>query len=120
MTLGTAHRAEDHDPTVVEGGHNIQREVHVTAGHVQVEMHMTNWATAQREDPILNAVLSWLEAQKDTNLRTLLREHAFSKESQMVWQNNQNFTTLQNTLYLCSMPKGENKDLLLFMVPKAQ
>ena len=37
----------------------------------------------------------------------------------MVWRNHQNFMTLQNTLYLCSMPKGENEDLLLFMVPKA-
>ena len=37
----------------------------------------------------------------------------------MVWQNHQNFTTLQNTLYLCSMPKGENEDLLLFVVPRA-
>ena len=27
--------------------------------------------------------------------------------------------TLQDALYLCSMPKGENEDLLLFMVPKA-
>ena len=26
--------------------------------------------------------------------------------------------TLQNALHLCSMPKGENEDLLLFMVPK--
>ena len=26
---------------------------------------------------------------------------------------------LQDALYLCSMPKGENEDLLLFMVPKA-
>ena len=25
----------------------------------------------------------------------------------------------QKVLYLCSMPKGENKDLLLFVVPKA-
>ena len=82
-------------------------------------MHMTNLAEAQREDPVLNAVLSWLEAQKKTNLRTLLGEHAFSKESKMVWWNHQNFMTLQNALYLCSMPKGENEDLLLFVVPKA-
>ena len=27
VTLGTAHRAEGHDPTVVEGDHNIEREV---------------------------------------------------------------------------------------------
>ena len=36
----------------------------------------------------------------------------------MVWRNHQNFTTLQGTLYLCSTPKGENEDLLLFVVPK--
>ena len=82
-------------------------------------MHLTDWATAQREDPVLNVVLSWLEAQKKTDLRTLLREHAFSEEGQMVWQNHQNFMTLQNALYLHSMTKGENEDLLLFMVPKA-
>ena len=32
----------------------------------------------------------------------------------MIWRNHQNFTTL----YLRSTPKGENEDLLLFMVPK--
>ena len=37
----------------------------------------------------------------------------------MVWWNHQNFTVLQNALYLRSMPKGENEDLLLFVVPKA-
>ena len=37
----------------------------------------------------------------------------------MVWQNHQNFMILQNALYLCFMPKGENEDLLLFLVLKA-
>ena len=32
VTMGMAHRAEGHYPTVVEGDHNIEREVHVTAG----------------------------------------------------------------------------------------
>ena len=82
-------------------------------------MHMTDWAAAQREDRVLNAVLSCVEAQKKTDLRTLLGEHAFSKEGQMVWQNHQNFMTLQNALYLYPMPKGENEDLLLFVVQKA-
>ena len=41
---------------------------------------MTNWAASEREDPVLNAVLNWLEAQKKTDLRTLLGEHASSKE----------------------------------------
>ena len=81
-------------------------------------MHATDWAAAQKEDPVPNAVLNWLGAQKKTNLMTLLGEHASSEEGQMVWRNHQNFTTLQNALYLRSMPKGKNEDLLLFMVPK--
>ena len=82
-------------------------------------MHVTDWVAAQREDPVLNAMLNWLETQKKTDLRTLLGGHALSKEGQVVWWNHQNFLTLQNALYLCSMPKGENEDLLLFMVPTA-
>ena len=82
-------------------------------------MHVTDWAAAQKEDPELDAVLSWLEAKKKTDLRTLLREHASSEEGQIVWRNCQNFTVLQDTLYLRTTPKGENEDLLLFVVPKA-
>ena len=43
-------------------------------------MHMTDWAEAQREDPILSTVLDWMEAQKKTDLKTLLGEHASSEE----------------------------------------
>ena len=82
-------------------------------------MHVTDGAAAQREDPELDAILSWLEAMKKINLRALLGEHASSEEGQMVWRNCQNFTVLQNALYLHSMPKGENEDLLLIVVPKA-
>ena len=51
-------------------------------------------------------------------MRAPLGEHASSKEGRMVWQNCQNFMTLQKSLYLHSMPKGEKEDLLLFVVPK--
>ena len=116
--LGATQRAEVEDPAMVEGDQEKEKEVRVTAGQVLVEMHVTDWATAQREDPKLDAVLHWLEAKKKTDLRMLLREHASSEESQIVWRNCQNFTVLQDVLYLHSMPKGENEDLLLFMVPK--
>ena len=104
---------------MVEGDHNIEEEVCVAAGQVLVEMHVTDWATAQREDPVLDAVLHWLEAKKKIYLRTLLGEHASSEKGQMVWRNHQNFMVLHNVLYLLSMPKGEHEDLLLFVVPKA-
>ena len=32
---------------MVEGDHNLQKEVCVTAGQILVEMHVTEWATAQ-------------------------------------------------------------------------
>ena len=70
----------------------------------------------KKEDQELDAGLQWLESKKKTDLRTLLGEHALREEDQMVWRNCQNFTTLQGTLYLYSTPKGENEDLLLFMV----
>ena len=83
-------------------------------------MHVTDWATAQKEDPKLDRVLRWLESKKKTDLRTLLAGCVSSEEGQTIWRNSQNFTTLRGTLYLCHTPKGENEDLLLFLVPKTQ
>ena len=118
ITLGAAHWVEIHDPTIVEGDYNLEQEVHIATGHELVQMHMTDWAEVQREDPILSAVLNWLEAHKKTELKTLLAEHASDEEGQLILQNQQNFTIHQKALYLHSMLKGENEDLLLFVVPK--
>ena len=60
-----------------------------------------------------------LQAQKKTDLKALLAEHTSSKEGQLILWNQQNFTIHQVALYLHSMPNGETKDLLLFVVPKA-
>ena len=118
ITLWAAHQVEVHDPTVVEGDHDLEQEVCVTTGCILVQMQVTDWAEAQREDPVLSTVLDWLEAQKKTDLKTLLGEHSSSEEGQLNLQNHQNFTIHQKALYLHSMPKGETKDLLLFGVPK--
>ena len=45
-------------------------------------MHVTNWTTAQREDPELDAVLCCLKAKKKIDQRrTLLGEHVSSQEA---------------------------------------
>ena len=108
--IGAPQRAEGENPAVNKGDQQKVQEVWVTTGQVLVEVCVTNWATAQKEDPELNAVLQWLESKKNTDLRTLLGEHVLSKEGWMIWRNCQNFTTLQGTSYLCSTPKGENED----------
>ena len=57
VVLGAAHWAKVHDPTIVEGDLSLEKEVPVATGHMLVQMHVTDWAEAQREDPMLSAVL---------------------------------------------------------------
>ena len=54
VILGTAHHAKVHDLAMVEGDQCLEQEVHVTAGCPLVEMHVTGWAKAQREDLMLS------------------------------------------------------------------
>ena len=117
--VGALQRAEREKPSHYQNNQQLEQGVRVIAGQVQVEMHVTNWAAAQKEDPELNAVLHWLETRKKADLKTLLRECIMSKDGQMVWRNCQNFTSLQGTLYLHSTPRGEDEGLLLFIVPRA-
>ena len=119
VAMGSVHQAEVHNPAVVEGDYHLEQEVYVTAGHTLVQMHVTDWAEAQREDPMLSAVLDWLKVQKKTDLKILLAQHASSKVGWLILWNWQNFTIHHEALYLCSMPKGKTKDLLLFIVPRA-
>ena len=72
---------------MVEGDQHSEQEVCVTTGHPLVEMYVANWAKAQREDPMLSAVLDWLKAQKQTDLKMLLAENASSEEGKLIQQN---------------------------------
>ena len=119
VTLGTAHWAKVHSPAVVEGDHCLEKEICVAIRHTLVQIHVTDWAETQKEDPMLSAVLDWLKAQKKTDLKALLTEHTSNEEGRLILQNWQNFTIHQGALYLHSTPKGETKGLLLFVVPRA-
>ena len=57
VTLGTVHWAKVHNPAMVEGNQCLEQEVLVAAGCTLVEMHVTDWAEAQREGPMLSTVL---------------------------------------------------------------
>ena len=82
VALGAAHRAEGYDPAVVEGD-LWSRKRGMCCHRVGVGWDACDWlGQTQREDPMLNVVLDWLEAQKKTDLKTLLGEHASSEEGQ--------------------------------------
>ena len=74
------HWAEVHNLAIVGGDQCLEQEICVAAGQPLVEMHVTNWAEAQGEDPMLSAVLDWLGAQKQIDMRIPLAEHASSEE----------------------------------------
>ena len=81
------HCAIVHDLAMGEGNQHLEQDLWVTAGHPLVEMHVTDLAKAQRDDPISSTVLDWLKAQKQTNLKMLLAEHTSSKEGKLILQN---------------------------------
>ena len=85
--VGASQRAERENPAIIKNDQQLEKEVWVTTGWVLVEMHVTDWAAAQKEDPELNAVLQWLGSRKKADLRTLLGECIMSEEGQMVWKN---------------------------------
>ena len=42
IAIGAVHRAETHDPAMVECDHHLEQEVHVTTGHTLIQMHVTD------------------------------------------------------------------------------
>ena len=104
-TLGTTHMAEGHNPSKVEGDHNVEKEGHVAAECIQVEMHMTDWSTAQKEDPVVNANGELVRGPEEDQSEDTPGRAWFSQQRELNGVDHQNFTTLQNALYLCSTPE---------------
>ena len=106
-TVGASQRVEGENPSHHQKW-PMQLEtgsVSCTAGQVLVEMHVTDWAAAQKEDPELDAVLQWLESKKKTDLRTLLK-WVYNEQGgpDGVEKSARISHTLQGTLNLCPPP----------------
>ena len=95
VTVGTSRCTERERPAIIKNEQLLEWKVHVAAGLALVEMHVTDWAKAQKENPELDAVLQWLGSKKKADVRMLLGECVMGKEGWMVWRNCQNFTSLQ-------------------------
>ena len=55
--VGASQRAERENPAIIENDQQLEQEVRVATGQVLVEMHVTDWAVLQKEDPELDTVL---------------------------------------------------------------
>ena len=56
-TMGASWRVEGENWAIIESDQQMEKEVQVATDRVLVEMHVSNWATSQKEDPKLDAVL---------------------------------------------------------------
>ena len=54
--VDASQRAERENPAIIENDQQLEQEVQVATGQVLAEMHVTDWAVVQKEDPELNAV----------------------------------------------------------------
>ena len=69
VTLGSAHQANVHNPTMVEGDQHFEQEVHVAAGHQLLEMHVTNWADGQRGKPNTELSVALAESTEEDRFK---------------------------------------------------
>ena len=109
VAIGAVHQAKVHNPAIVESDLSLEWEVHVAAGHVLMQMHVTDWAKVQREDPILSALSDWLKVQKKTDLKAPLAEHTASKDGWLILWNRQNFTIYQGACICTQHPRARPK-----------
>ena len=73
VALGLVHWADVHDPAIVEGDFHLEQEVHVTAGHTLVQMHVMDWVAARKRTHIECSVrLAEKDRFEDTSGRTHL------------------------------------------------
>ena len=86
VALGAVHWAEVHDPAMVESNCHLEQEVCVAAGHALVQMHVMDWAEAQR-GPSTECSIRLAEGPEEDRFERSLAEHASSKEGQMILQN---------------------------------
>ena len=72
--MGTTEITEVHNPAVAEADEEIHKQVWETAvqaraTHTCVNLHVTDWATTQQEDPILKTMIEWISNWKVQDLK---------------------------------------------------
>ena len=73
VAMGTSKRADAHGPVVATADESIHKpfqETAIMAQAAHVDLHVTDWVTAQQEDPTLKTMIEWISDQKCTGSQT--------------------------------------------------
>ena len=85
VTVGTIGRVDAYYPVVAEVDKEIHKQVCKTvvqarAVHTCVNLHVTDWAASQQEDPTLKNLIEWISNQKVRDLKHLLGDYVNTEE----------------------------------------
>ena len=78
VVIGTTERVDGHDPAVDQADEEIHKPSQKTAILAQAvhrDLHVTDWVTAQQEDPTFKAGIEWISSQKVQDLKHLLGDN---------------------------------------------
>ena len=122
--MGMTKRADAQDPMVAQADEEIHKPVQETAvltraAQTCIDTHVTDWATAQEEDPILKMVMDLISDWKVQDLKHMLGDDAKTEEGKTILQEQKNLTLYQGAFYHHHTLNGELEDVLQFIIPKA-
>ena len=102
----------------------IHKQVEETAVQAQatdmhVKLHVTDWVSAQQEDPILKIVMELVSFHKVQDLKHLLGDHTMMEEGMVILRERKKLTLHQGALYHCHTLARELEEALQFVLPTA-
>ena len=91
ITMGMTERVDAHNPAVAKADEEIHKQVWETANlaratQAHMKLHMTDWVTAQQEDPILKTTIKWISNWKVQDLKHLLGDDTNTEEGKTILQ----------------------------------
>ena len=122
VTVETMERVDTHDPMVAEADEEIHKQVQETvilarATQACINLHVTDWLTAKKEDPILKTVIKWISNWRVQDLKHLLGDDGNTEEGKTILQEQKKLLLYQEAFYHCYTPTGKLEEVLQCVVP---
>ena len=129
LTSEAGRRAEQEYNTDSAAHHKVDSiEVNVKSVRLSTQMHVTDSAEAQREDPEIDATMDWChlnEKKSETwteqlvKLKSRLGSKKNTPEGRSILQNADKLTLSGGLLYYRCKPKYQIEEVKCFVVPRA-
>ena len=129
LTSGASRRAELEYSVDCATHHKADSiKVSVKSARLSMQMHVTDWAKAQHEDPEIEAAMDWCHLNKKklepwteqlTKLKSRLGTKKNTTEGRSILWNADKLTLSGGLLYYRYKPKYQIEDVKCFVVPRA-